>query len=65
MLANRPEDRLSYLCSFTFADGRRCRTPRSSAPPFPLLCSAHARREAQRLSAEQVGLNISHRLSGK
>ena len=33
----RSKDRAS-LCSFTFADGRRCRTPRFSG--HPRLCSA-------------------------
>ena len=29
------------LCSFTFADGRLCRTPRSA---HPYLCAFHARK---------------------
>ena len=33
------------LCSFTFADGRRCRTPRSSK--HPELCYFHAKKEAE------------------
>jgi hypothetical protein len=60
MSANRSKDR-SCLCSFTFADGRRCRTPRSAGHPH--LCFFHARREAQSLAAEQAGRDISSFLS--
>jgi hypothetical protein len=56
MSANRSVDRSavaheknrSSLCSFTFADGRHCRTPRCSAHPH--LCYFHARKEAQTLA---------------
>jgi hypothetical protein len=51
----------SSLCSFSFADGRRCRTPRCSAHPH--LCGFHARKEAQALAAQQVGRDISSVLS--
>ncbi len=61
MSANRSKDR-SGLCSFTFVDGRQCRTPRSAGHPH--LCFFHARREAQSLAAEQVGRDISSFLSG-
>jgi hypothetical protein len=50
------------LCSFTFADGRQCRTPRCSAHPH--LCFNHARKEAQTLAAQQMGRNIAADLSG-
>jgi hypothetical protein len=60
MSANRSKDR-SGLCSFTFADGRQCRTPRRAGHPH--LCSFHARREAQSLAAEQAGREISSFLS--
>jgi hypothetical protein len=56
----RSEDRVS-LCTFTFADGRRCRTPRQSGHPH--LCYPHARKEAQALAAEQAGRDISACLS--
>jgi hypothetical protein len=56
----RSEDRVS-LCTFTFADGRRCRTPRHSG--HPQLCYFHARKEAQALAAEQAGRDISVCLS--
>jgi hypothetical protein len=51
----------SSLCSFSFADGRRCRTPRCSAHPH--FCGFHARKEAQALAAQQVGRDISSVLS--
>ena len=52
----------SSLCTFTFADGRRCRMPRQSG--HPLLCCFHARREAQAQAAEEVGRDIRFFLSG-
>jgi hypothetical protein len=52
----------SALCSFSFADGRRCRTPRCSAHPH--LCYYHARKEAQALASQQVGRDIASDLSG-
>jgi len=56
------ENDRSSLCSFSFADGRRCRTPRCSAHPH--LCFFHARKEAQALAAQQVGRNIAADLAG-
>jgi hypothetical protein len=56
----RSEDRVS-LCTFTFADGRRCRTPLHSTHPH--LCYFHARKEAQALAAEQAGRDIASCLS--
>jgi hypothetical protein len=56
------EKNRSSLCSFTFADGRRCRTPRCSAHPH--LCFFHARKEAQTLAAQQMGRDIAADLSG-
>jgi hypothetical protein len=52
----RPQDRAS-LCSFTFADGRRCRTPLSSR--HPRLCFDHARKEAQAHPADQTDSDLS------
>jgi len=52
----------SCLCAFTFADGRRCRTPRLTG--HPRLCCFHAKREAQSLAAQQVGRDVSSFLSG-
>jgi hypothetical protein len=52
----------SYLCAFTFADGRRCSAPRLAGHPH--LCCFHARREARSLAAQQVGRDVSSFLSG-
>ncbi len=57
----RSKDRAS-LCSFTFADGRQCRTPRFSG--HPRLCCFHARKEAQAQAADSLGPDISYRFSG-
>jgi hypothetical protein len=51
------------LCSFTFSDGRHCRTPRSSNHPH--LCYFHARKESQARAAEQLGAEIFHFFSGR
>jgi hypothetical protein len=56
------ENDRSSLCSFSFADGRRCRAPRCSAHPH--LCYFHARKEAQALAAQQMGRDIASDLSG-
>jgi hypothetical protein len=61
MPKNRSKDR-SSLCSFTFADGRQCRTPRRSGHPH--LCFFHARKEAQAQAAEETGRDVSSILSG-
>jgi hypothetical protein len=61
MSANRSNDR-SSLCSLTFADGRRCRTPRCSSHPH--LCYFHARKEAQALATQEMGRDIAYDLSG-
>jgi hypothetical protein len=58
----RSKDRAS-LCTFTFSDGRRCRTPRR--PTHPSLCTSHARREAHALAGDQAGEDIAHYLSGQ
>ena len=60
MSTNRSKDR-SSLCSFTFADGRQCRTPRAA---HPYLCVFHARKDAQALAAEAAGQDIAYHLSG-
>src|SRR6266849_2729453 len=60
MSTNRSNDRAS-LCSFTFADGRQCRTPRAA---HPYLCTFHARKDAQALAGEAAGKDIAYHLSG-
>jgi hypothetical protein len=61
MSTNRSKDR-SGLCAFTFADGRRCRTPRRSGHPH--LCFFHAQKEAKSRAAQQTGDDISSHISG-
>ena len=61
MSTNRSNDRAS-LCSFTFAGGRHCRTPRQTGHPY--LCSFHACKEAQALAGEEAGKDIAYHLSG-
>ena len=60
MSTTRSKDR-SSLCSFTFAEGRQCRTPRAA---HPYLCAFHARKEAQALAGEAAGQDIAYHLSG-
>jgi hypothetical protein len=61
MSTNRSKDR-SSSCSFTFADGRRCRTPRQTGHPY--LGAFHAHKEAQALAGEEAGKDIAYHLSG-
>src|ERR1700724_4413068 len=60
MSTHRSNVRVS-LCSFTFADGRHCRTPRAD---HPYLCAFHARKDAQALAGEEAGKDIAYHLSG-
>lgn len=55
-------DRRISLCTFTFADGRRCRMPHCAA--HPELCTYHARKESQTRAAEKAGRDIAYDLSG-
>jgi hypothetical protein len=57
----RSKDRAS-LCTFTFADGRRCRSPRSSGHPH--LCYSHALKQSQASAGVAIGNRILNRLSG-
>jgi hypothetical protein len=52
----------SSLCFFSFADGRRCRTPRS--PSHPHLCTFHARKGAPARAPIRFGREISSYFSG-
>ncbi len=54
------QDRAS-LCTFTFADGRRCRTPLQSG--HPQYCCFHARKQAQLDAADRLGRDFAYLLS--
>jgi len=60
--ATLDKDRAS-LCSFTFADGRRCRTPRQSG--HLQFCYFHARKQAQTQAAEEISRDASYFFSGR
>jgi hypothetical protein len=55
------KDRVS-LCSFTFSDGRRCRTPRFRDNPH--FCFYHAQKEARARTAETLGKDLAYFFSG-
>jgi hypothetical protein len=61
MSSIRAQDRAS-LCAFTFADGRRCRTPLSSG--HPRLCFDHARKHAQAHASDPARTDLSFSFSG-
>jgi hypothetical protein len=56
-----PKDRVS-LCSFTFSDGRRCRTPRVAK--HPRFCFYHAQKEARVRTAKKLGKDLAYFFSG-
>src|SRR5467141_1498963 len=56
-----PKDRVS-LCSFTFSDGRRCRTPRTGKNPY--FCFYHAQKEARDRAAKKLGKDLAYFFSG-
>lgn len=56
-----PKDRVS-LCSFTFSDGRRCRTPRLR--DNPRFCPYHAEKEARAHAAQTLGKDLAYFFSG-
>src|SRR5713226_2321136 len=56
-----PKDRVS-LCSFTFSDGRRCRTPRKRN--HPRFCFYHAQKEARARTAQKLGKDLAYFFSG-
>ena len=62
MPSQQPKDRAS-LCLFTFTDGRRCRTPRTTGHPH--FCFYHARKESQARVAEKLGNDLNFFLSGE
>src|SRR5713226_6563954 len=55
------KDRVS-LCSFTFADGRRCRTPRIRNHPH--FCFDHAQKVARARAADNLGKHLTYCFSG-
>ena len=55
------KDRVS-LCRFTFADGRRCRTPRAGNHPH--FCFDHARKESQARAADKLASDLAYCFSG-
>jgi hypothetical protein len=55
------KDRVS-LCSFTFADGRRCRSPRVRNNPH--FCFYHAEKEARASAAQNLGKDLDYFFSG-
>ena len=55
--------RSASCCTFTFSDGRRCRTPRQSG--HSLFCSDHARRHDRINTADQLGREFAHFFSGR
>jgi hypothetical protein len=59
--AARKNDRVS-LCSFTFSDGRRCRTPRASKHPH--FCFYHVQKEARARAAKKLGKDLAYFFSG-
>jgi hypothetical protein len=56
-----PKDRVS-LCSFTFSDGRRCRSPRFAN--HPRFCPYHAQKEARARVADNLGKDLARYFSG-
>src|ERR1700736_390182 len=57
----RSKDRVS-LCSFTFADGRKWRSPRFKSHAH--LCYSHALKESLANASVAIGNRILNRLSG-
>src|SRR5713226_2038821 len=55
------KDRVS-LCSFTFSDGRRCRTPRIRNHPH--FCFDHAQKEARARAADNLSKDLAYFFSG-
>ena len=55
--ATRKHNRPS-LCSFTFADGRRCRTPRISTHPH--FCFYHSQKESRAATADKLARDLAY-----
>jgi hypothetical protein len=56
------KDRVS-LCMFSFADGRRCRTPRLRNHPH--FCYDHAEKEARTRAKQSLGTDLARYFSGE
>src|SRR5277367_6118643 len=56
-----PKDRAS-LCIFSYADGRRCRTPRIADHPH--FCYDHAQKESRAATADKLAKDLSAFFSG-
>jgi len=61
MSSLKSKDRVS-LCSFTFSDGRRCRTPRLR--DNSRFCPYHAQKEARARAAQSLGKDLAYFFSG-
>jgi len=61
-MSSNTQDRAD-LCTFTFADGRQCRTPHAATHLH--LCTFHARKEAQVQAADKLGRDVSYFFSGE
>jgi len=61
MSSLKPKDRVS-LCTFTFSDGRRCRTPRPRDNPH--FCFYHAHKEARARTPQKLGKDLAYFFSG-
>jgi len=60
--ASKPKKDRSRLCAFTFADGRRCRTPRAARNRH--FCFYHAQKEARARAADTLGKDVDYFFSG-
>src|SRR5260370_16696487 len=61
MSSLKSKDRVS-LCSFTFSDGRHCRTPRLR--DNSRFCPYHGQKEARARAAQSLGKDLAYFFSG-
>ena len=61
LTATNKTDRVS-LCTFTFSDGRRCRTPRVRNNAH--FCFYHAQKEARARTTQKLGKDLAYFFSG-
>jgi len=62
-MSTRRTNLISFGCTFTFADGRRCRTPRCRDHIY--LCYFHAQKEAQAAARHKIGRGIATWFTGE